>query len=229
MSLGSLALLTTLAWLYLASGAGLEPMVGMAGMTPTGWPLVATMWAAMMVAMMLPSAAPAILLYAHVHRHSLGSETPPTMAFLAGYLACWFGFAMLAAVLQLAFASPMSMALDSRAASAALLIAAGLYQLSPLKDACLNRCRSPAEFITRHYRPGAWGAARLGLLHGAYCVGCCWLLMALLFVGGAMNLLWVAALTLLVAAEKLLPKGEWIARIAGVALVAWGVVKLAGY
>ena len=137
------------------------------------------------------------------------------------------GFALLAAKIQLLAASPLSMALESRAASSALLIAAGAYQLSPLKDACLGRCRSPAEFITRHYRPGSWGAARLGLLHGAYCVGCCWLLMALLFVGGVMNLLWVAGLTLLVAAEKLLPGGPWIARTAGAAMIGWGVLLLA--
>ena len=108
-----------------------------------------------------------------------------------------------------------------------MLVVAGLYQLSPLKNACLNRCRSPAEFITRHYRPGSLGAARLGLLHGAYCVGCCWLLMALLFVGGVMNLVWVAALTLFVAAEKLLPGGAWIARIAGIAFIGWGAALMA--
>ena len=184
------------------------------------------MWATMMVAMMLPSAAPAILLYARVHRHSTEAP-PPTAAFLAGYLACWLGFALLAASLQLAIASPVTMAVESRVGAAALLVVAGLYQLSPLKDACLNRCRSPAEFITRHYRPGSLGAARLGLLHGAYCVGCCWLLMALLFVGGVMNLVWVAALTLLVAAEKLLPGGAWIARIAGIAFIGWGAALMA--
>jgi predicted metal-binding membrane protein len=191
-----------------------------------GWPLVAAMWGAMMVAMMLPSAGPAILLFARVHRHSIETAAPPTLAFLAGYLACWFGFSAFAAGVQLALASPMSMALESRAGSAALLIAAGAYQLSPLKDACLGRCRSPAEFITRHYRPGQWGAFRLGLLHGAYCVGCCWLLMALLFVGGVMNLAWIAGLTLLVAAEKLLPGGTWIARIAGIAMIGWGAAIL---
>jgi len=159
-------------------------------------------------------------------RVSIETAAPPTLAFLAGYLACWFGFSALAAVVQLAFASSMSMALENRLASSALLIAAGAYQLSPLKDACLGRCRSPAEFITRHYRPGQWGAFRLGLLHGAYCVGCCWLLMALLFVGGVMNLAWIAALTLLVAAEKLLPGGTWIARIAGIAMIGWGAVLL---
>lgn len=203
-------------------------MPGMAGMTHSpGWPLVAAMWVVMMVAMMLPSAAPAVLLYARVHRHAVSGKAPPTGAFLAGYLACWSGFALLATALQLAAASPMSMALESRWASAGLLIAAGLYQLSPLKDACLNHCRSPAEFLSRHYRPGPWGAARLGLFHGAWCVGCCWLLMLLLFVGGVMNLLWIAGLTLLVAAEKLLPGGIWIGRIAGLALAAFGVTRLA--
>lgn len=224
-TLAALTILSLLAWLYLLSGAGMSPMPGMAEMTP-GWPLVAAMWCTMMIAMMLPSAAPTILLYARVHRHAQTSP-PPTAAFLAGYLACWAGFSLLAASLQLAIASAMSMAIGSRDAAAVLLIAAGLYQLSPLKDACLSRCRSPADFLTRHYRPGAAGAARLGMIHGAYCVGCCWLLMGLLFVVGVMNLLWVAALTLLVAAEKLLPGGTWIARAAGVALIAWGAALIA--
>ncbi len=205
----------------------MDVMAAMPGMAPApDFLLAAAMWAAMMVAMMVPSAAPTILLYAHVHRHS--SETaPPTAAFLGGYLACWLAFALAAAALQLAIAEPRSMALESRAASAALLIGAGIYQLSPFKDACLSRCRSPAQFLSRNYRPGAWGAFRLGSLHGAYCVGCCWLLMALLFVGGVMNLAWVAALTGLVAAEKLLPGGKWIAWIAGLAMIGWGGYLLA--
>jgi len=201
-------------------------MGSMAGMqAQPSWTLIAAMWAAMMVAMMLPSASPTILLYARVHRHSNGpGAAPPTAAFLGGYIACWLGFALIAATLQVALGG---MDLVSRNVAAALPIATGLYQLSPLKDACLNRCRSPAQFLSRHYAPGAMGAVRLGLLHGAYCVGCCWLLMALLFVGGVMNLAWVAALALLVAAEKLLPGGMWIARIAGVALIGWGVLLLA--
>jgi len=226
ITIAALLLLSLLAWAYLLSGAGIEPMSAMHG-TGLGWTLAAAMWIAMMIAMMLPSAAPAIMLYARVHRHSFGNEVGlPIAAFLAGYLVCWLGFALLAATLQLVVTSPMSMALESQEASGGLLIAAGAYQLSPFKDACLGRCRSPAEFITRHYRPGIWGAARLGLLHGAYCVGCCWLLMALLFVGGVMNLLWVAGLTLLIAAEKLLPGGPWIARFAGLAMVAWGSALL---
>jgi predicted metal-binding membrane protein len=226
--------LIVLAWAYLLSGAGMDRMGAMPGMRDglsNDFLVVAAMWSAMMVAMMAPSAAPTILLYGRVHRNAAGASPPPTAAFLAGYLACWIGFALAAAALQLALeraalASPASMALDGRAAAAALLIAAGLYQLSPFKDACLGRCRSPADFLARNYRPGAWGALRLGLLHGAYCVGCCWMLMALLFVGGVMNLLWIAALTLLVAAEKLLPAGNWLARIAGVAMLGWGAVLL---
>ena len=206
-------------------------MPGMTAMA-AGWPTIATMWAAMMIAMMLPSAAPVILLYGKVQRTSAGGNVGAlTLAFLAGYLACWTAFAALAALLQLelqcgALASSMSMALTSKQAAAGLLIAAGVYQLTPLKDACLGRCRSSAQFLSRHYRPGAAGAVRLGLLHGAHCVGCCWLLMALLFVGGVMNLLWIAGLTLLVAAEKLLAKGRALARIAGAAMIAWGAAIL---
>ena len=226
VTLSGLFMLSLLAWIYLLSGAGMEPMEGMAGMAP-GWPLVAAMWSAMMIAMMVPSAAPVILLYATVHRRSQDSP-PATAAFLAGYLACWLGFSLLAAWLQVAATSPMSMALGSQIVSGTLLIAAGLYQLSPLKDACLGRCRSPAQFLARHYRPGPTGVVRLGLLHGAYCLGCCWLLMAVLFVVGVMNIAWVAALTLLVAAEKLLPGGQWIARTAGAGLIAWGALLIAG-
>src|SRR4029079_1494885 len=120
------------------------------------------------------------------------------------------------------------MALGSRALSAAVLIAAGAYQLSPLKGVCLRQCRTPAQFISRHWRPGSSGAARLGLLHGAYCVGCCWMLMALLFVAGIMNFAWITAFAAMVAVEKLLPRGEWIARATGVVLIAWGVARIAG-
>jgi predicted metal-binding membrane protein len=190
---------------------------------------IATMWWVMMVAMMIPAASPTILLYAQVHRHSSGPEpAPPTAAFLAGYLACWLGFSLIAAGLQLWLISPMSIGVASREAAAGILIAAGTYQLSPFKDACLTRCRSPAVILSRHFRPGALGAFRIGVLHGAYCVGCCWLLMALLFVGGVMNLIWVAGLTLLVAAEKLLPGGLWLARIAGIGMVVGGAVLILG-
>ena len=202
-------------------------MAGM-GASPSFATLVA-MWWVMMVAMMIPAAAPTILLYAHVYRHSNEPDSaPPTAAFLTGYLACWLGFALVAAGLQTWLVAPMSMALASRDASAGLLIATGLYQLTPFKDACLSRCRSPAAFLSRFYEPGPSGAFRLGILHGAYCVGCCWLLMALLFIGGVMNLIWIVSLTLLVAAEKLLRGGHWIARIAGIGMVFWGAALIAG-
>jgi predicted metal-binding membrane protein len=148
-----------------------------------------------------------------------------TWIFLAGYLAIWLLFAVAAAVGQQMLSGGAMMLADERLATG-VLIAAGAYQLSPLKSACLRQCRSPAQFLSRHWRPGAIGALRLGALHGAYCVGCCWLLMTLLFVGGIMNFAWIAALTLIVGVEKLLPGGEWLGRIAGVALIAWGAARL---
>lgn len=200
---------------------------------PASLLMLIIMWWVMMIAMMIPSAAPTILLYGHVHRSRVDPvAAPPTGAFLLGYLACWLIFSVAAAgaqslLEQASLASPMTMALHSRIAGAALLIAAGLYQLSPLKDACLGKCRSPAQFLAAHYRPGGAGAFGMGLVHGAYCVGCCWLLMLLLFVGGVMNFAWIAVLALLVAAERLLPGGRTVGRLAGAALIASGVAFFA--
>ena len=184
------------------------------------------MWWLMMAAMMLPSAAPAILLYARVRDvRNRDASIARTWVFLAGYLAIWLLFSIALGLLQRMLTGP-SMAIDNRLAQGAVLIAAGAYQLSPLKSACLRECRSPAQFISRHWRPGWHGAVRLGLMHGAYCVGCCWMLMALLFVGGVMNLLWVAALTVIVAIEKLVARGDWFGRAVGVALIGWGALRL---
>ena len=221
------ALLTLLGWWYIAMGAGMRGDMG--AMQAPPFAALVLMWWLMMVAMMLPSAAPAILLYGRVREVRGGdSAIARSWVFLAGYLAMWLVFSLIAAVAQRLLAGP-SMALDNRFAEGALLIAAGIYQLSPLKNACLARCRSPAQFLSRHWRPGWSGALRLGVLHGWDCVGCCWMLMALLFVGGVMNLLWIVALTLIVTLEKLLPRGDWFGRAAGVALVAWGAFRLAGY
>jgi len=151
-----------------------------------------------------------------------------TWVFLAGYLTVWLLFSVVAAIAQSLLTGP-SMAVDNRTAQAAVLAAAGLYQLSRLKAACIGLCRSPAQFISRHWRPGWDGAVRLGVRHGIYCLGCCWMLMALLFVGGIMNLLWVVGLTLIVTIEKLAPRGDLIAKVAGAALIAWGIAKVAGF
>ncbi|WP_037502644.1 DUF2182 domain-containing protein [Sphingomonas jaspsi] len=241
VTLSGLAALTVLAWVWIWLGAGMEratpaPMPDMA--MPVSWDLprfalTLSMWWVMMVAMMTPSAAPVVLLYARAaaDRDVKGLHSA---AFFAGYLLAWLCFSLAAASLQVALAKlgwsdEMAMRLASGRISGVLLIAAGLYQLSALKDACLSRCRQPAQLLSRLYRPGIAGALRMGLIHGAICVGCCWLLMLLLFVGGVMNLLWVAGLTLLVAAEKLLPYGSWLAKLAGMTAIGWGFAMLMGF
>jgi predicted metal-binding membrane protein len=216
---GSIALLVALSWLFVARGAG---------MSATQPPLtaLALMWWLMMVAMMLPSATPAILLYARV-REMRGDDPAiaQTWVFLAGYLAVWLLFSIAAAFAQAMLTGP-SMKLDNRFAQAAVLIAAGVYQVSPLKSVCISQCRSPAQFISRHWRSGSDGAVRLGVRHGIYCLGCCWVLMLLLFVGGVMNLLWIAGLTILVAGEKLLPYQQLLQKASAVALVLLGVAAV---
>lgn len=219
----SVAALAALGWWYLATRA---TMPGMAAMRAPPLSALVVMWWLMMVAMMLPSATPAVLLYARVREsRSGGASVAQSWVFLVGYLAVWLLFSILAAIAQRLIAGP-SLTIGDRWAEGALLIAVGVYELTPLKNACLTRCRSPTEFLTRHWQPGWKGAVRLGILHGADCVGCCWLLMALLFVGGVMNLLWVVGLTLIVAVQKLLPRGDWFGRAAGVALIAWGALRI---
>ncbi|HET7576277.1 MAG TPA: DUF2182 domain-containing protein [Sphingomicrobium sp.] len=219
-----IALLVALSWWFVANGAGMPPMNGMATMQPP-YSAVVLMWWLMMAAMMLPSAAPAIMLYARVRQSRDGDPAVArTWIFLAGYIAMWLLFSLVAAGAQQLLTGG-SMALGNRYGEAAVLIAAGLYQLSPLKSACLRQCRAPAQFLSRHWRPGWQGAVRLGMLHGAYCVGCCWMLMALLFVGGVMNLLWVVGLTVIVGIEKLAPKGDLLGRVAGVPLIGLGLLR----
>ena len=233
ISVAALIALILLAWVWLITGAGMPGMI-MEGAMPwsTGrLALTVSMWWVMMVAMMLPSAAPTILLYARAAVQGQAEVRPATESFLVGYLAIWGAFSLFATILQLlldrgGLLVPMLMASQSRRLSVAILFSAGIYQLSPLKDVCLRQCRNPAQFLSRHYQPGKVGALRMGLLHGAYCVGCCWLLMALLFLGGVMNLAWIALLTLMVAAEKLLPYGRFVARATGLACIAWGTAIL---
>ena len=204
-----------------------------AAMAPAAWTsgyavLMFFMWWIMMMAMMLPSAAPMILLFAIINRKQRDKGAPyvPTGVFAAGYLLVWGAFSLVAVSAQwgLERSGLLSSAMASTSVllGAALLIAAGIYQLTPLKHACLRHCRSPFAFIIQHWRPGDRGALRMGIEHGAFCTGCCWFLMALLFYGGIMNLYWIAGLALYVLLEKTIPAGHWLGRIAGVVLIAWG-------
>jgi predicted metal-binding membrane protein len=194
-------------------------------------PMVFVMWAVMMVAMMVPSASPLILLFAKINRtRDAASPALPTAALVAGYVLLWTAYGAVATLAQwglhhAALLSP-SAASASPLFGGALLIAAGIFQWTPLKEACLTQCRSPLAFLMSEWREGKRGAWIMGIKHGWFCVGCCWVLMALLFVAGVMNLLWMAAITAFVLAEKLLPKGELVARAGGVVLVIAGVFVL---
>lgn len=247
----ALALITIAAWAYvlwLATAVrtpAMPSMPAMRGMDMAPafapWTLAHAfwafaMWAIMMVGMMTPSAAPMVLIYTQVSRQAgtLGRVFAPAGWFAGGYLIAWIPFAAIAVLAQYALEraallSPM-MVSSSHRFGGAVLIAAGLYQLTPLKYACLAQCRSPLAFVQRHggFRADAAGSLHLGLLHGFYCIGCCWALMALLFVGGVMNVLWIAALAILVLGERVLPSGTVLARIAGMAAVAGGVWMMVG-
>jgi predicted metal-binding membrane protein len=198
--------------------------------------LIFLMWAVMMIGMMLPSAAPTALLFANVLRKSDPQNAPVarTYAFAGGYVLAWTAFSLAATLLQWALAkaallSPM-MITTSKALGALILMAAGVYQWTPLKQACLTRCRSPADFISRSFRPGVIGALRMGAWHGTYCVGCCWVLMLLLFFGGVMSLTWIAAITIFVLLEKLAPLGAHGGRLSGALLLLAGfAVLLSGH
>ena len=240
--LAALAATTLLAWGYMAREARAMSLTGAcccAGMSMSGpntqpWspatllPLF-LMWAEMMVAMMLPSAAPMILTFAKVQRNRREQERPfvATGFFVLGYLAIWTGFSALASVLQWALhakalLSPM-MVSTSPVLGGALLITAGIFQWTPLKNRCLSHCCSPLNFLLTGWREGKRGAFAMGLNHGIQCAGCCWVLMLLLFVAGVMNLWWLALLTALVVLEKIAPRGLLIGKIAGVLFAAWGV------
>jgi predicted metal-binding membrane protein len=197
--------------------------------------LMFAMWAVMMVGMMVPTATPMTLVYAQVARKAArqGSTLAPTAVFVAGYVAMWTLFSLGATFAQwgldrAALLSPMMVTTSPRL-GAGLLIAAGIYQLTPIKDTCLEHCRAPAHFMAAHWRPGVSGAFRMGVHHGAFCLGCCWVLMGLLFFGGVMNLLWIAAITLFVLLEKVIPHGLLGGRVAGIAMILAGGLVWAGW
>lgn len=245
-----LAGIVAAAWLYVVVEARsmtaestemLEPsmtsmhdMTGMRPWTATAFGLMLVMWALMMVAMMVPTAVPMTMLYAAVARKAARQNSPvaPTFVFVSGYVTVWALFSVAATVAQMgleraALLSPMMVSTSPRL-GAALLIAAGVYQLTPLKRACLEHCRGPASFISNHWRSGTSGAFRMGMRLGGYCLGCCWVLMGLLFVGGVMNLVWIAAIAFFVLLEKVVPHAVAGGRVLGATMILVGGLSLTG-
>lgn len=233
-----LVLLAAIAWAYLLhlnsamASESMDKMIGdvtMPQMQP--WDTkdvaaIAIMWSVMMIAMMLPSAAPMILIFSTVNRKRQLSGTPfvPTWIFLSGYLLVWIGFSLIAAGAQWGLHNlsliSLGMKIINPLASGIVLIAAGVYQFTPIKDVCLKNCHSPLDFIMGNWQDGKPGALFMGLQHGKYCVGCCWAFMILLFVGGVMNLLWVAMIAIFVFIEKVVSHRS--SKFAGFLLVVWG-------
>lgn len=218
--LSSIAGIAALAWLvtfYLG--------VGMDMMMPAPLALTWAVWLVMMVAMMTPSVSPTLLMYAGILRSR--AQRPFLLAgvFLVGYLFIWSGFGIFAALVQ---TSAQGLFSGAALAGGAVLVAAGVFQFTPLKHACLSRCRSPQGFFMTEWREGARGAVWMGVKHGAYCLGCCWLLMSVLFVTGAMSIFWMALLAAYVLVEKVAPAGIWLSRAAGLVLVGAGVWTVVG-
>jgi predicted metal-binding membrane protein len=241
--LSGLAVITALSWVYVASLAsdmqnmnmGIEAaMPRMQAWGVADFALMFVMWAVMMVAMMTPSAAPMILVFAGINRRRRKQQVSyvPTSVFLLGYLVVWAAFSVLATAAQwglhtASLLSPM-MASTNPILGGVLLLVAGIYQWTPLKHACLRHCRSPLGFLLTGWREGGWGAFLMGLKHGGYCAGCCWSLMTLLFGAGVMNLIWVAAIAGFILLEKVVPAGDRLGRVAGILLAGWGVWMVMG-
>jgi predicted metal-binding membrane protein len=239
----ALLAIALVAWLYLVHLSATMPGMDMADMPGMAMPrahawdpldvgLLFIMWAVMMIAMMVPAAAPMVLTFAMVQRQRQEQDraTVPTVVFLLGYALVWTAYAAVAALAQwrLHEADLLSatMVSTSTRLGGALLLIAGVFQWTPLKQGCLAKCRSPLSFVMTEWREGRTGAFVMGVRHGAYCVACCWALMALLFVAGVMNLLWIAGLAILVLVERVLPGGAAVSRIVGVLLLLTGVVVL---
>ncbi|MEO6445903.1 MAG: DUF2182 domain-containing protein [Gemmatimonadaceae bacterium] len=239
-------LITAIAWTYLihldrqmSQSVGHDAMMRAMGMamhapwSATDLLFTFMMWTVMMVGMMSPSAAPVVLLYSGMQqRQGKGSLSASVLLFALGYLAVWTGFSGVATLVQWALHEAAllasTMAVASPRMAGAILVAAGAYQLTPVKSACLTQCQSPLGFLMGNWRDGSVGAFTMGLRHGVYCLGCCWALMGVLFAVGVMNLVWVAALTAFILAEKVGRSGAVVARIGAIALLGWGVVLLIG-
>ncbi len=240
LAVGALGAIIALSWLYLVRmNAGMSHMAmpakmpAMAPSLPEQFLAAAVMWSIMMVAMMLPTALPAVTVFGNLaRRRAMQTHAiAPTSLFVVGYIAAWTAYSVVAAAGQIALAraallTPM---LESASVvlSAVILLTAGAFQFTAFKDACLTKCRTPFAFFLAEWRDGKAGALILGLKHGSYCVGCCWALMTVMFVVGAMNLLWMAALTLFMLGEKVAPARWRLGHVAGGALMLWGLVVAA--
>lgn len=233
--LSAMVLLATLAWTYTVYLGVQHPMMAGTMTMPTmlQWStadvvFMFIMWSLMMFAMMLPSVTPTVMIFGRVRekRKVTGRIYAPTGAFVSGYLLVWVGFSLLATsanwLLHTGGSMSSMMGKVGPLTGGLFLIVAGAFQWTPLKNACLEHCRSPMSFLMQHWREGNSGATLMGLHHGIYCLGCCWLMMLLLFVLGVMNLPWVAVLTIVVLAEKIIPRGEILSRGLGVLLIGWG-------
>jgi predicted metal-binding membrane protein len=243
IALTGLIAITVLAWIYLIHMAGNQTDMAASGMPGMSMPIMPAwhasdflltfmMWTAMMAGMMMPSATPMILTFVGIKRQRQPDRAslPITFIFALGYLAAWVLFSAAATLIQWGLhaanlLSPM-LAVDSPVLNGTLLILTGIYQFTPWKNACLSSCRTPLGFLIAEWRDGARGALNMGARHGVYCVGCCWLLMALLFTVGVMNLLWSAIIAGIVLFEKIAPRGQWISRAIGLLALAWGAVLL---
>ncbi len=245
--IGGLVAVVVLSWVYILVGAGMDMtafemtaitknasamVMQPASWTPTYALFMFFMWWVMMIAMMIPSASPVILIFAAINRKQRVKGTPfvSTSVFVLGYIIAWGGFSLLAAALQwglerVGLMSAMMIA-TSGLFSGLVLILAGVYQLTPLKHACLRHCRSPIQFVTHHWRKGPFGALRMGIEHGGFCLGCCWTLMILLFVGGVMNLFWIVGLAIFILLEKTIPAGHRLGSLGGIGLIVWGLWML---
>lgn len=240
-SFAALVLIAAIGWAFLVAGeSAMTSMSGEGFVADLMWLMMepssarsylaaaALMWVVMMAAMMIPAVLPMAAVFRRMDRGA--SPTLDSFVFCWGYLAGWFAYAVLAAALQWWLHSRgllHGMLLTSGAGlTAAILIGAGIYQLTPLKDACLARCRSPLGFFMQHWRDGRYGAFRMGLQHGLYCVGCCWVLMLLMFAGGAMSVATMAALCVFILAERLMPPGPWVSRLPGLLMITWGALLL---
>jgi predicted metal-binding membrane protein len=226
----ALAAAALLAWAWLLN----QPMAAM-GVAPLSAAYLVpafAMWAVMMVAMMVPSAAPMILLHARIDKaKTQRARMLHSLLFASAYLLVWAGFSAIAAIAQALLVhagavSAMALSVGDRVIVAALLMLAAIYELTATKRLCLDKCQSPLIFILRHWKPGAAGAVRLGLAHGLFCLGCCWALMLLLFVGGVMNLAWVALIGIVVLGEKLAPPSWRAERYVAAALCIAAVAVL---